>query len=133
MDALVHEKDTDGRTPLHYAARWGDMEVVQVRTYVSLPPSLPPFLLKHSLSQFSTAHTPLPPPLPQTLIARGAEVRAGDIHGHTPADEAEYWGHAVVKDYLRGREGGREGRREGGEGGRDSYYVDAVALSRFAQ
>ena len=49
MDALVHEKDTDGRTPLHYAARWGDMEVVQVRTYVSLPPSLPPFLLKHSL------------------------------------------------------------------------------------
>ena len=29
MDALVHEKDVDGRTPLHYAARWGDMEVVQ--------------------------------------------------------------------------------------------------------
>ena len=27
MDALVNEKDGDGRTPLHYAARWGDMEV----------------------------------------------------------------------------------------------------------
>ncbi|GAB5036658.1 ankyrin domain protein [Nannochloropsis oceanica] len=72
VDVLVHEKDTDGRTPLHYAARWGDMEVVK------------------------------------TLIARGADVGAGDIHGHTPADEAEYWGHALVRDHLRGLELGKD-------------------------
>ena len=33
----------------------------------------------------------------QTLLACGAEPGATDIHGHTPADEAEYWGHTVVK------------------------------------
>ena len=30
-----------------------------------------------------------------------------DIHGHTAADEAEYWGHTAVKDFLRGLELGK--------------------------
>lgn len=32
----------------------------------------------------------------KALVAKKCDPQASDVHGHTPADEAEYWGHTEV-------------------------------------
>jgi hypothetical protein len=98
--ALVFTKDTDGFTPLHYAALNGEYAIAKL------------LLANKADSNAKDNHgdTPLHnaaalghKDLVELLLANGADVNARNSHGDTPLESAAALGHKDVADLLRSR------------------------------
>jgi len=135
---------TQQRAPLTCAARWGQLQAIEVSTHtftyitiaaISVPP---PFPLPSSLAPYGTHHAPPPslhsfppsflPSLPQFLLTHGAPIDDVDVAQRTALQWAIQYGRKeAVKVLLR--QGAKVGhqdanratvRREGGrEAGRE--------------
>ncbi len=98
--------DANGLTPLHLAAGSGQMALIKMLTS-------PATVKARAWSGFFAGQTPLHfaarlgrLPAVKHLVSQGADPRAKDAAGRTPADLARAAGYWAVSNYLDGPKGG---------------------------
>ncbi|PCH55134.1 MAG: hypothetical protein COC21_03325, partial [Verrucomicrobiales bacterium] len=93
----VNAKDNDGRTPLHYAAKYATKEVVELLIPNGADVNAK---MKDGATPLHVAAQDGHKEIAELLIDKGADVDAQDVNGWTPLHSTAYEGHRGIVELL---------------------------------